>query len=69
MYDTHQMMIVHYIQFNKQVKIACCTMTFHDFRNLLKLLGYTVEIIWIFQMQSDIGTSFITNLFWIENKL
>ena len=67
--DIHHVMVVARINLDKQVVIACRNVAFHHLWNLLQGLHHAVEVLGILQIQADVGTCFVSNLFWIDEKL
>ena len=63
-----QVMIVLRINLDEHVILPCRKMTFHYFRNKLQSFRYSVKLLRIFQIQTDVSTGFITYLFRVNDK-
>ena len=67
--DVQQVMVVHGVDLDEHIIVTCSVMTLHHLGNLQQGLYNTIELFRIFQVQTDIGASFITNLFRVDNEL
>ena len=67
--DCQQMMVVHGIELDEHIEVACGIMTLHHLRNLLQFRHNLVEGARILEVQSDIGTGLIANLLGVDDEL
>ena len=67
--DFQEMMVVERVNLDKHIKAACSIVALYNLRNLLQLLYNLVKLLRLPQIESHIGTSFVTYLFWVNDEL
>src|SRR3712207_8314518 len=64
-----QVVVVVRINLNEHVEPARSIVAFHHLWYSLELLYHLVEVLWVFQVETHIGTCFVANLLWVDDKL
>lgn len=69
MNDVEQMVVVHRVNLDEHIEIACRIMTFNNFRNFFQTFHNRIKFFRILKIKTYIGTCLIAYLFRIDNKL